>query len=464
MDASLKKLIDTSFDDMTVDIQKSIRIESCLCEANITEEHPFGANVTEALVSFLQNAERLGFKTHNVDNYAGCVDLGDKGELIGILAHLDVVPEGKHSMWNLPPYSGEIADGKLFGRGSADDKGPAFAALYAMKAIRDSETELNCRFRLIVGLDEESGGRCIARYLKTEECPAYSFSPDASFPLINAEKGILRGYIQNTFETGSDAPLKLIGIKGGSRYNVVPDEAEALFRGTLSAADISALAAFPSVSVKLEDGLIKVRAEGVSAHAMEPERGKNAVAELLAAIKALNLADEPLHRYAAFIAEKFADFNGKALGIDMEDEISGALTCNLGIIDCSEKSCKISLDIRYPVTKEGSDVVTKLNSALAPANVSFTVDRDKKPLFVSPDAPLVKKLLTAYNNVTGENGVPECIGGGTYCRYLDNAVSFGPLFPGEIELAHQPNENIPLDNLRKITYIYAEAMRLFAKG
>ena len=465
MDLVLQKLVDESFDSMVADIQKSIRIESVLKEENITEKDPFGSNVTAALTSFLENAEKMGFKTGNVDNYAGYVDLGDKGELVGILAHLDVVPEGKHELWDVPPYSATIIDGKLYGRGSADDKGPAFAALYAMKALRDSGMELKCRFRLIVGLDEESGGRCIARYLKTEEHPACSFSPDANFPLINAEKGILRGYIEKTFLPAAETPgLRLKSIKGGSRYNVVPDEAEALFYGQISADEVSWLREIPNITVTLTDNGTSIRAEGLSAHAMEPQRGKNAVSLLLKTIASLNWGGTVLRGWIEFAAEKFADYYGEALNIATEDEMSGVLTCNLGIIDCSEDKCKISLDIRYPVTKKGEDVISTLNETLKEGGACFTVEKDKKPLFVTPDAPLVKKLLTAYNNITGENGVPESIGGGTYCRYVDNAVSFGPLFPGEIELAHQPNENIPLENLRKITYIYTEALRLFAEG
>ena len=71
--------------------------------------------------------------------------------------------------WNTDPFEGVIADGRITGRGVLDDKGPVIAALYAMKALKDSGAELKRRIRLIVGTDEETGSTDMERYKKTEE-------------------------------------------------------------------------------------------------------------------------------------------------------------------------------------------------------------------------------------------------------------------------------------------------------
>lgn len=77
---------------------------------------------------------------------------------------------------------------------------------------------------------------------------------------------------------------------------------------------------------------------------------------------------------------------------------------------------------------------------------------------IEKDRPFLKVLQKAYQESTAQE--PRCIsiGGGTYCRYVKNTVSFGPVFPGQKELAHQTNEFIELEDLRKIAKIYAQAI------
>ena len=186
----IHEIVDAHFEELVKDVLGVVQMKSVLEESQMTAEHPFGSALSHALNDFLRRAASMGFETRNIENYAGIVEMGDSGPLIGILAHLDVVPEGRANSWKHPPYEAVIEGGKIYGRGTIDDKGPAVSALYAMRALKESGEPLKARFRLILGLDEESGSRCVLRYLKTEEIPAFSFSPDAMFPVINAEKGI----------------------------------------------------------------------------------------------------------------------------------------------------------------------------------------------------------------------------------------------------------------------------------
>ena len=143
-------------DEVVKEIQNAVRVKS-VKEAPLPGM-PFGEGPAKALDHFMDLAKKLGFKAEKFDNYAMHIDMGEGEETLGILAHVDVVPEGDG--WTYPPYSGTIADGKIFGRGTLDDKGPAIISLFAMKAIADSGIKLNKKIRMILGADEESGSAC----------------------------------------------------------------------------------------------------------------------------------------------------------------------------------------------------------------------------------------------------------------------------------------------------------------
>ena len=461
MDKKLHDFVDGNFDEMLNNLKGSLAVRSVLDESKMCAEHPFGDNMTEALEHFLACARKLGFKTKNVGNAASHAEMGSGERLVGILAHLDVVPEGELSAWKADPYAGEIIDGKLYGRGTVDDKGPAFAALYAMKALKESVSELGCRVRLIVGVDEESGSRCIKKYLAEEEIPSVSFSPDASFPLINAEKGIMRVALSKKFHVKDG--LSLISMKAGERFNVVPDRAEAVFSSELPQTQIETLKAAERTEVISGAEGTVVRTSGVSAHAMNPEFGVNASFELFKALSSITWGEDELQKHIAYLAHSISDTAGTALGIECRDKVSGPLTCNAGILRYSEGVCTLSLDIRYPVTLDGEEIFKKLKTEAEKHGVKAELIGENKPLFVSAETPLVKKLLEAYKNVTGLDEAARSTGGGTYCRNLSNSVSFGPNLPGEVDLDHQPNEYISLEHLKNITHIYAEALSLLTK-
>lgn len=233
----MHKKIDDGFDELVSDLQHTLTYQTEASGYDPVAEHPVGEHMTEALNAFLAMARRHGFLTRNIDNIVGYIDTSDDLSLplYGLMCHLDVVPAGDLAKWIHPPYEGVVENGRIYGRGSLDDKGPAVVALHAMKAVRDSRN-LKSRFRLIVGLDEETGAfRCMKRYLKTEEIPLYSFSPDGAFPLINAEKGILRLTVEKDFdESGNRGEQAIERISGGVRTNIIPDAASAVLKGEFS--------------------------------------------------------------------------------------------------------------------------------------------------------------------------------------------------------------------------------------
>ncbi|NMA93418.1 MAG: M20 family metallopeptidase, partial [Clostridiales bacterium] len=214
----LDERIDELKDDMIRDFQSLLRMRS-VYEGKSEEGKPFGPEIYECLQEALRMGERLGLKSDNVDGYAGVLSAGEGEKSIGVLCHLDVVPEG--SGWDFDPYGGEISGGKIYGRGALDDKGPAIAAMYALKALVDCGVPLKKRVEIILGCDEESGMRCLEYYKKHREIPEMSFSPDGEFPVTNSEKSISTSVWRCEYESG-------IKFKSGTVHNAVPGDAVAL--------------------------------------------------------------------------------------------------------------------------------------------------------------------------------------------------------------------------------------------
>ena len=205
--------------DMIETLQRWIRVPSVRADRS-ADNAPFGAQVRCALDTAMADIRRLGMEPRDIDGYCCDAEIGAGEETVAVLAHLDVVPEGDG--WDHDPYGGEIIDGRLIGRGTSDDKGPGVAALFAMKAILDADIPMKRRCRLILGCDEECGMQDLEYYEEKIGLPAMGFSPDANFPLINTEKGIMQMKL--------DAPLadeRLVSIACGTRANVVPGTAVA---------------------------------------------------------------------------------------------------------------------------------------------------------------------------------------------------------------------------------------------
>jgi succinyl-diaminopimelate desuccinylase len=372
------------------------------------------------------------------------------------------MPAGNLENWKSPPFEMTVADGRVYGRGVSDDKGPAVSSLYALKALAGSGVGLNRRFRVIAGLDEESGFRCIERYKKSEEIPEMSFSPDGMFPVVNGEKGILHFIMRRTISGVNAARLpELSSIRGGDRFNIVPDKLE-LFFHRASAGNLELVLMPIGATVENTGNGVLVQIHGKSAHAMEPQEGENAIQKFLTSVGDLDFGPPELHAELMKLAALFKmETDGTSLGIASSDDVSGALTCNLAAISFEDGVMSIKGDIRYPVKTSGDFVIGGLEKSAGEAGWELKIARHSPPLFVPPDSELVNTLLDAYEAVTGERGEPISIGGGTYCKALPNAVSYGATFPRDEDTAHRPNEYLPLDSMRKMTHIYAEALARF---
>jgi len=438
-------------DELLKTTAEVVKIPSVKAPAD--EGKPFGPDVARALDYVLELGRRMGFKTENFSGYAGHIEYGDGPEILGVLCHLDVVPAGEG--WSVDPFGGEIRDDKLYGRGTIDNKGPAMAALYALAALKDSGWKPQRKIRLIFGTDEESGWGGMAHYLQVAEKPDLGFAPDAEFPVINAEKGILM--VELSGQICNPADIELVDIQGGNRPNMVPDRCRVTLRG-LDENLVAKAAVKIGGRMDIEKGEEQTTLvfKGVSAHGSMPETGENAISYALAMLKQLGFE----HGIIGFLDENIGfSHDGRGLNIEVKDSVSGSLTANMGVINQQGNTIKVALDIRYPVTYSEKDILTRFEAAL-PGNVELARREGKAPLHVEAESELVRILQRVYEKHTGEEATPIAIGGGTYARALDQAVAFGPVFPGQKELAHQPDEYISLAHLQKLLEIYADAIAM----
>ncbi|KQL53255.1 dipeptidase PepV [Heyndrickxia shackletonii] len=454
-------------EDLIKDLQGILQIRSVLDEENATEDAPLGVGVKEALQYLLDLGEKDGFIPKNVGNLAGHLEMGTGDELVGILCHVDVVPEGDG--WSVDPYGGIVKDDKIYARGSSDDKGPTMAAYYAMKIVKELGIPLEKRVRMIIGTDEESEWRCVDHYFKHEEMPDMGFAPDADFPIIYAEKGIADyDIVQKVEESGhsnKNEPIQLVSFHSGRRYNMVPDFAQAkLFMQKEQTEILQKYNDFlQQVNLKgkyyVESGELVLELEGISAHGMEPRNGKNAgliLASFLADISLDKQGDQFIKFAANYLFEKS---RGEGFGIQYADDITGDLTINVGKMDYEQADGgRFGLNMRYPVTFDMEQGKSSIEKHVKQEGFSIEDFSDSKPHHVDENDELVQVLKKVYEEQTGEKAELLAIGGGTYARSLKSGVAFGALFPGRPDVMHQKDEYMFIEDLVKATAIYAQAI------
>ena len=448
------ELIDNEKNNIVNTLSELIKIPSVSEEQDLAQA-PFGENCKKALEYILNLGEALGFKAKNIDGYCGYIEFGEGEKLIGIIGHLDVVPAIKEDGWTYPPFLPTVVNNKLFGRGSIDDKGPVVASLYAMKVIKDT-TKINARVRLILGLNEEKDWKCINYYKSHEEWPSIGFSPDANFPAIYAEKGILSLELKNDF---SFKNFEIVNINcNNNALNVVPKYCSITLKPTNNFDFSSIKSNDNNIKILIDNQTIKIESFGIASHAAHPELGENAISNLIKFL--LDNFDFNSNYLEHLYNIGFFDITSPAFlsNNKLEDE-SGILTSNVAYLEYENNKLIIKINLRVPVSIALNDIVLKYSSLkeifknLEVNKLSF-----QEPLFVDKNNYLVKTLVDIFNKKTGLNEAPIAIGGGTYARAFDNFISYGATMPGDKDMCHQVNEFIDIDKLMISSKIYAEAI------
>lgn len=436
------------YKDALNDLCDVLRYRTVLDEYKENGDAPFGMENKKCLEHVLKMGERDGFAVKNVDNYAGHIAYGDGKEIIGILGHLDVVPAVGN--WTNDPFTPTVRKGKLYARGALDDKGGVIASYYALKIIKELNLPISKQIRLIVGCDEETGSRCLERYFTKEEKPSFAISPDASFPMIYGEKGIL------TFDiTGTCDNENIVSFDAGMRYNIVPDLAVLVVKDPKQDNLTSFLAKNSDIKAEFKDQ--KYYFYGKASHAMEPQNGINAANNMF------KFMDEYYPSNVSRFILKTFDTNGKKLDLYLDDPEMHELTINLGIAHYDHLGLKLGYNLRVPTDEHVEKIHTNFTNNLEQGLMLSEFHYSPRH-FVSLEEPELKILLKAYQEISKDfDSKPMTIGGGTYARILERAVAYGPNFPQKEDLCHQPDENISIDDFIKWIAIYAKAIYELAK-
>lgn len=442
--------------DMIADIRSLMAIESVRDDRHAGNGQPFGPNIRKALETMLKIGIRDGFQVKNVDGYAGLIQYGDLEESVGVLGHLDVVPVGDLQDWHFDPLKGEIKDGFIMGRGSGDDKGPAITAYYAMRILKDHGFKLKYNIQCIFGTDEETTSAGILYYKKHVKNPIMGIVPDAQFPCIHAEKGIL------DFRAFGKINSCIVEMQAGNAYNVVIGKAKAIVNKPLEKKNFAnfLLAQNLSGSCYADDKGSHYHIDGKPFHASKPYHGVNA------AIKLLQFIAGYYHDAFALAAIKvLSDPYGSGLEVAYDGAYMGALTFNLGKFNIADGKVEMALDYRYPNECTGEDLLQKSKEVLkSKLGLEVALFDDSKWLLVDPNSELVNTVMKHYRKISGDYYTPPLkIGGGTYARTFANFVACGPVFPDRkypdwVAGEHEANEGYEIETMLKACAIYANIL------
>ncbi len=455
--------VERIWEDAVADIERLVSIRSVEDLAHAEPGKPYGPGPFEALQAAVDIAARMGMDAHNCDGHIGYADLaGASPAQIAMIGHTDVVPEGPG--WHYDPYAVTRKDGYLIGRGVLDDKGPTVLALYAARFFAEQAERTGepnpYTIRVIIGSNEETEMRDVDWYLERYEQPAFLFTPDADFPLICGEKG---GY-SATIRSGAISDV-IVDFDGGTAGNAVPGEATVLVR-----ADASALPAAERIDIEAAgEGLARLTAHGVAAHASTPEGSINAIGLLVDYLLEHELCSAEERRFLQLERLVFASTDGSTLGIESSDDRLGALTCIGGTIRTTDGAFEQTIDSRYPESITGDEITATVGALAARHGATLTCDLDMVPSYQSPTSAPIRTLVDTYNEFTGRNEQAYCIGGGTYARHFACSGAFGPNdpldpMPAWVGAEHAADEGFSEAQFKRALEIYivsiARLMRL----
>ena len=423
----MNEIIEKSFERQVQDLQALIRIPS-VSRGEPKEGMPYGENVFNALRKAQEIARNLGFENvWDVEGRCGVVEYGQGDEIVAVMAHLDVVPEG--TGWTYPPYGAEIHDGAMYGRGTADDKGAAVSALYALYALKESGAKMKRRVRILLGCDEERGSTGIERYREVEGEPDLAFTPDATYPVVNSEMNISHMTFEKKYATA-------VRAKVGTAMNVIPGVAESQV---------------PALSCQGKEG-----------HASMPDFADNALMKLLRALADSDLSAADKATFAGLVPLLCGYNHGEGLGVDYTDA-SGRLTLQPTVLTADEDGVTIGFDIRYPASMTFEQLTGPIDERMGALGFAVKERSNSLGHYIAPETELVSTLMDVYGELSGDREAkPLSIGGGTYAREFQNAVAVGVTRPDRPDLCHIANENILLSEMLFNTRFMAECLRRLA--
>ncbi len=431
----LAKYVDDHKDDMIRDLADFVAIPS------VSDDKE---KVREALEYALKLGESMGFRVENcLDGQVGVIEMGEGEETLGILSHVDVVPAGDAEDWDSDPFKAEIRDGRIYGRGTIDDKGMIIASLYAMKAAVETGKPLHKKVQLILGTQEEVEWTDMDAYVENYPLPDYGFSPDGEYPICNVEKGTSDFTLE--FDVTDEEPeeagkLYVKEIHCGVAKNSVPGKATAV----------------------LSDGET-MTAIGKAVHSCQPERGENALFLLCKQLQEMGVSENRLMKVLEVITESFTDVYGSKIGLCSESEYYQGEFVHRNafsptIFMAENGKVKVNINCRFPYGMDEEELKAGMAAFAEKWGGKLTESSMMPAVFVSAASPFLQILAEAYEDVSGLKNEFTLAYGGSYAKAMPNVVSWGPLFPEEEDTCHEVNEYIDIKSMMDSTKIFAQSI------
>ncbi|MFJ5621657.1 Sapep family Mn(2+)-dependent dipeptidase [Peribacillus loiseleuriae] len=445
------------------DLAELVSIRSVRDETTITNHAPFGRTIRDAFDQMKSIAERDRFLHEDFDGYAVHLEHGSGDEIIGILGHLDIVPEGDKEDWTFDPFTLTEHDGYLYGRGVNDDKAPLLAAYYAMKILRDLNIPLKRKVRLIVGGAEETTWECIDHYFKYNRQPVMAFSSDGDFPIVNGEKGVVQGSftLNNEHPSMNKSPHLLLEIQSEKQRGYICEKCIAIFESSSPESLKNLL--LEADEVIISNQTVTAFYKGEKTLSRNPQKGQSGFfkcsKDLVGIREGIRNAEEFIRLLETFFLE---DVYGKKMGLFHEDQEMGISTMGIPYVVYDGDHFEVAFDYRFPKGQTLDLAIETLQSFSDQNHLDLIIHKTHDLLYVEPDSKLIRTLQQAYIAVIGENAGCITKGGISYARALENGVAFGPTFIGDHPNTHKPNERIRIETLYKAIIIYCETLRLLA--
>jgi succinyl-diaminopimelate desuccinylase len=451
-----KAWFEANLDSMAADLRRLVAINSVADTKG--DIKPFGKGCRDVLDEMMKICEEHGIEHRNHEYYCGTAFLpGETEQEIGIYSHLDIVPVSGE--WRHPAFGGEIEGGVMYGRGVVDNKSAAILGLYTMLWFKENGIKLKSGLRLFFGCCEEAGMDDLDYFRENCKVPGYNLVADTLFPVCYGEKGIL-----NIKLVSPEISEAVAGFEGGLVHNMVPDRAMLTLKAAPELLEkLKSLEGAGHASFAVKGETVELTASGEPAHSAHPGTARNAIGVLakLAAENGLVAGED--RDALAFVAEICGSHTGEALGIAASHEEFGALTCVGSVLRLEGRRLVQNVNIRYPYS-EKADVIAMVVKARCVEHGFSTKDvEDSPPSYVSRESGFVKALSQSYREITGNEDPDYIMGGGTYARWLPNAVAFGPEPAGEDKPAgqggpHEPDEALNLKDFVDGCQIYAAAV------
>lgn len=443
--------------DIVRDIKRLVDIESVRTTGD--ERHPYGTGYAMVLEEARKIGRELGFSIQNYDGYCSSLSVGPTDQEIGFFTHLDVVPalDG----WTYPPFDATETDGYLVGRGTLDNKGPTVIVMYAMKCLQELGLLRNYGVKLVMGCNEGCGTDGLLKYKESvTRFPAISLVADSMFPVCYAEKGCITFTIKRPLSSG-----RILRLSSGCVSNMVPGHAMAEITGIRVDDAREMLRGFP-VTVEEARGNVIVSAEGVPAHAANPEGSVNAIGVLFRALHDSGIVKEDAEIFR--VAERYIrEYYGLGLGIQAADETTGRLThvaCMMWVTENNEMA--LSFNVRYPVCITSGKILDTVTSLFSLDGFSISDVSVTEPVYTSPSSEIVVALTQLYNRIAGDTAEPFYEGRLSYAHAIPNAIAYGPIFPNAPSIHpnqrgkdHVSDESICIEQMLKAIEIYVLAVR-----